>query len=1245
MLQDELLSLCADYIREVSKDVSEAQKRDLFTDLLRNIYGRLQDIRIEDSVSFKGVYTGRVDLAVEGVLLEFKKDITTRSARKKALEELRKYLRSDQYGGSPFGIITDGIRFEVYERENLKTPVDTFSFPQNEEDIKSIKQALYRLDRYLLAPFRVELTSERVIDIFGYNSTLFRNIHRKLLELYRQVREDRNIHLRFSEWQLYMSFVYGRDLEKDLFFRHTYLSVLVKILALNLLKLGKSTTAEEVLSGELFERAGIKNYIEKDFYSWILHPQIRDEINQIADTISEVFSSKFELKDLKDELEEDILKELYQNIVTREERHLLGEYYTPDWLVQEVLEEVMTDPNLKVLDPSCGSGSFLFFAIKKKKEQFFESSQKKLEHILDTVVGIDINPLAVLIAKTNYLLALGELLKEREKDIYIPVYSADSLLAFLEDSQRQLFGNVIKINLNDSVVELPRHEDTELIDRFIDIVVEYALEVSEGKDINFYTFLSRNYPEEEDRLRELERGTKLLSEFAKDVEALVSEKGDSIWSFVFKNIYKPLFLSESFDLVVGNPPWLAFNRMHRGLQRFVEEFLENNGISVEGHVKSHIDIAFVFLIICFVNYLKRGGKIAFVLPYSLISGDQNAWLRKRQRYGGYTLDILKVYDLKGVQPLFNVPSCVLVGKKATAHGKPKREIPALLFRGKLPRHNTDLPQARKSLTKEEKTLYYVQSGRKNYWTYNPSAFKEGIYAQEFREGATIVPRSFWFVERVESSLGYSKESVPIVSRDTGDEKLKAHIRGSAPERFFFRTILSKRMYPFGWVSSEEIVLPLEVISSSDEAVEDIEEGFRKARELMREFREGIDETADGDACAILLNTGALAGKYLESEEVSTSAKRKILKIIEENRDLIEELGLEGAFENLHAKETQELRERFRYRLLDYENTSAEGSATERFYRWIETSTRLPRNFKEWLIRCQKTWEEWRGEKAKSHNIIDWLNYRNKLTSQPVKGGYLVLYTAGGSNPCACVVENDERFVVDHMTFYSWFHREDEALYVASFINSPVLHKRIREQQSQGLFGERHIHKLIVQQPIPKFDPENELHRELVRSAKSAREKALREEVKKHLSEVHTNRIRSEGRYILEFELNHIDRLVARLLGEEEPPPAESLCIFLDADTEEKELRKFIRRLLKEKNIDTEFRLVPPRIAYVRYNPLDINPEDFKLSIDFLKNIGDVYEALIHSYILLKAGSIGLRKLVSVFRRGNSKEIKDYKLPL
>ena len=58
---------------------------------------------------------------------------------------------------------------------------------------------------------------------------------------------------------------------------------------------------------------------------------------------------------------------LYQDLFPRYLRHALGEYYTPDWLAEHVLDSVDyrgTD-RLRLLDPTCGSGVFLLAAIRR----------------------------------------------------------------------------------------------------------------------------------------------------------------------------------------------------------------------------------------------------------------------------------------------------------------------------------------------------------------------------------------------------------------------------------------------------------------------------------------------------------------------------------------------------------------------------------------------------------------------------------------------------------------------------------------------------------------------------------------------------------------------------------------------------------------------------------------------------------------------------------------------------------------
>jgi len=1065
-----------DYIKTVKEAEGEETKRVALYELLKSLIGKnadISEIYLEKPVRDKGLVVGRTDISLDRVIIEVKRNLADKHLRNLGIEALKKYLSLEKH--AIFGILTDGINFEVFERENLEEPIDRFSFPEDVEDYRAINIVLDKLDKYVLIEGKIPLNTEGIIKIAGYNSNLFATSYRKIVELFEVSKNKKDVSLKFNEWKLYMSFIYGEDVEDTLFFRHTYLSLLVKVLCLRLLgfPLNDFSGLEGVLSGEYFKKIGIMNYIERDFYSWILEESIKEQVIDLANLMLLVLDKKFDMKGLSEELEEDILKELYQNIVSREERQLVGEYYTPDWLVQELLQEYFK-PDMKILDPSCGSGSFLFFAIRKKKELVKENT---LRHILETVIGFDINPIACLIAKTNYLIALGELLKERQESIYLPVYTTDSLQTMLS-YKRDIYGESVEIHMNGEKLLIPFEDNPRVVDEYVDAIVDYA--VSRRKNI-------------ESKLRQS----------AKALRSLVESKGNDIWGFVLKNIYKPVFLKKSFDLVIGNPPWISYNRMNKNLQAVVDEFIK--GLKLKPHLKTSFDIAVLFFVKCAETYLKDKGTIAFVLPYSVINGDQNSWFRELLRRE-YTIQ--KVYDLSEVEPLFNQASCVVVANKEKTGAK--TEIPAIVFKGRLTKRNLNLDIAKNKLKTEDKKLYVVKR-RVEYWSYEKGKIARSKYVDEFKQGATIVPRSFWFVEIKEAPLGYTRYGIPVRSKISGYEKIKVKLEGFIPQDFFYKTILSKKIYPFGFVDFENIVLPVEI-------------------------RDG------------------------------------------------------------------------KYKLFDYyEKVSSIKfkSASKRFWWWLENTESLHENIKEYLEKAQRLWEEYRKDKAHNYNILENIDYRHKLTSQPVKGDYLVIYTTSGTYPCACVVENEEKLIVDYETYYTQFDDFKHALYVCALINSRVIHERIKQFQPKGLFGERHICKLPLAY-IPEYDPDNKIHKKIVERAKIVYEKAKNPAVRSYLKDISPNRIRSVGRFIFEFDLKYIDRCVSELLGYGEVSSSFGIALFTDME-DEKELKRVLKRIIQEEDLDFEPEFYPKEVLLLRYNPLEGLSEIFefaKSAIDFTANLYD-----------------------------------------
>ena len=447
-----------------------------------------------------------------------------------------------------------------------------------------------------------------------------------------------------------------------IFSTHTYYALLMKLMAAEIVylygggKFYRSYIAElddafsresveglrkalsELEGGGVFRKLlNIENFLEGDYFSWYL-----DELDgELADAVAEVSRrlADYEIAtpQLEPEFARDLLKRLYQNLVPGELRHRLGEYYTPDWLANFLLDEIglsyenilkmgeedsLKPLRLRVLDPACGSGTFLVLYLSRLRKYAEERylTDVLLAYLLDNVVGYDLNPLAVLTARTNYLLAVADLLAYVKGSVELPVYLSDSIMI---ERSTELIGNVYLLRTSGGEFRIP----ISLVER--ELLAGILAEVSRC--------LENKYSEEDFRKRvesvfELEAGELfLISKLYRDLLKLEQEGRNRVWVAIIRNAFAPI-VRGVFDYVVGNPPWVNWENLPESYRDVSKSLWKDYGLTeIAGKIglgKVKRDLAMLFLVRSFDKYLKEGGVLGFLIPFTIFKTQAGAGFRE-----------------------------------------------------------------------------------------------------------------------------------------------------------------------------------------------------------------------------------------------------------------------------------------------------------------------------------------------------------------------------------------------------------------------------------------------------------------------------------------------------------------------------------------------------------------------------------------------------------------------------------------
>ena len=253
---------------------------------------------------------------------------------------------------------------------------------------------------------------------FGVSSKHYKWAIALLQKIYHKQEEFDSLSLRkiTNEWKDVYSNIYGEQPSLNLFFNHVYLAIIVDtILSLRFFQECRDTSG--IVHSNIFDTSTQDGKFITNLVKWLQDDNIIEDYRIIFQKTAKILS-KYDLTVIN----EDIFKGLYEELIEQSQRHKLGEYYTPKWLVELILEEVLSAWNKnkppKILDPACGSGTFLIHSALYLKKQYNLSSKEIISHI----AGFDINPLAVTVTKANIALLLN---KPNLKSYHI--YNRDAL--------------------------------------------------------------------------------------------------------------------------------------------------------------------------------------------------------------------------------------------------------------------------------------------------------------------------------------------------------------------------------------------------------------------------------------------------------------------------------------------------------------------------------------------------------------------------------------------------------------------------------------------------------------------------------------------------------------------------------------------------------------------------------------------------------------------------------------------------
>ena len=384
------------------------------------------------------------------------------------------------------------------------------------------------------------------------------------------------------------------------------------------------------------------------FFSWYIDDSDWKRFEPGLDRlVNEMAGINYDISKKNPETTRDLFKGIYQTFVPRELRHALGEFYTPDWLAEHGVNAIGWGLNNSFLDPTCGSGTFLLEALKRRR--IATTSSTTASQLLEGMYGIDLNPMAVLSAKASIAVFIAPFL-DSANPISLPVYLADAINT-ANKNEKGCLEHHIQTEKGEVCFECP--EQLVLSDDFYSIfgriraLIDANLSPEDIEKAIQDTYQLPDMTEEQQvAFREM------LESFVE----LHVQGWNGIWCPILADRFSAGAVPQ-VDYVCGNPPWVKWSHLPREYANFIQPKCREMGVFSSdrwvGGIESDISTVITFESID--KYLSDGGKLGFFITGTVFTNESSEGFRNFSiKEGEIRCSVLCVEDFKGILPFEGV---------------------------------------------------------------------------------------------------------------------------------------------------------------------------------------------------------------------------------------------------------------------------------------------------------------------------------------------------------------------------------------------------------------------------------------------------------------------------------------------------------------------------------------------------------------------------------------------------------------